>query len=175
MRKRAGDDRVGKPLAARHSQPLVVEEGALAALGGEELVIGGIVDDPGDDRALALEPDRDRKMGNAVQEVQGAVERIDDPAVGLVAAFAYAALLAEKAVARARALELLAHDLLGPVVGGGREIRRPLDRDLQTLDLAEVALEHAAGFLRGLDHDVEEGGAEHGPRVCLRSKAPSSA
>jgi hypothetical protein len=42
VRKRAGDDSVGEPLAARHSQPLVVEEGALAALGGEELVIGGL-------------------------------------------------------------------------------------------------------------------------------------
>jgi hypothetical protein len=29
------------------------------------------------------------------------------------------------------------------------------------LDLAEVALERAAGAARGLDHHVEEGGAKH--------------
>src|SRR5262245_1211039 len=162
MRQGTGDHCVGEPLASRHPQPLVVEERALAALGGKKLVADRIVDDAGNDRALALECDRDREMRNAVQEVQGAVERIDDPAMGLVAAFARAAFLAEKAVAGPRALELLAHGLLGAPVGDGYEIGRTLDRDLQVLDLAEVAFEHAAGFVRGLDHHVEEGGAEHG-------------
>ena len=60
-----------------------------------------IVDQAGDDRALALEPDRDGELRDAVQEIGGAVERIDDPAVGLVGAVARAAFLAEKAVARA--------------------------------------------------------------------------
>jgi hypothetical protein len=71
-------------LACRHPQPLIVEKGALAALGGEQLVIGGVVDDAGDHGAFALEPDRDRKVRDAVQKIQRAVERIDDPAVSLV-------------------------------------------------------------------------------------------
>ena len=172
VRKRAGDDRVGEPLARRHPQPLVVEEGALAALGGEQLVVGGIVDDAGDDRAFALERDRDREVRDAVQEVHGAVERIDDPAMGLVGAFARAAFLAEEAVAGAGVRELLAQDLLGAPVGGGDEIGRPLERDLQVLDLAEVALERAAGLVGGLDHHVEEGGAEHdvGVGFCVIRK-----
>ncbi len=66
MRKRAGDHRVGEALACSHAQPLVIEERALAALGGEKLVSDRIVDEPGDDRSLALKPDRNRKMRNAV-------------------------------------------------------------------------------------------------------------
>src|SRR5215472_4157491 len=162
MRERAGDDRVGEPLARRHPQPLIVEEGALAALGGEQLVIGGVVDDAGDHGAFALEPDRDRKVRNSVQKIQRAVERIDDPAVSLIAAFARATLLAQKTVAGTRMLELVAQDFLGAQVGGGDEIGRPLERGLQMLDLAEIALERAARLARGLDHHVEEGGAEHG-------------
>src|SRR5262244_268397 len=162
MRERAGDDRVGEPLARRHPQPLIVEEGPLAAFGGEQLVIGGVVDDAGDDGAFALEPDRDRKVRNSVQKIQRAVERIDDPAVSLVAAFARATLLAQKTVAGTRMLELVAQDFLGAQVGGGDEIGRPLERGLQMLDLAEIALERAARLARGLDHHVEEGGAEHG-------------
>src|SRR5438093_1279251 len=66
MRKRAGDHRVGEPLARRHTQPLVIEERAFAALGGEKLVSDGIVDEPGNHRSFALEPDRDSKMWNPV-------------------------------------------------------------------------------------------------------------
>ena len=80
----------------------------------------------------------------------------------LSAAFARAAFLADEAVAGTRLFELLAHDLLGAPVGRGDEIGRPLERDLQVLDLAEIALERAAGLARGLDHHVEEGGTEHG-------------
>src|SRR5262249_4457312 len=45
--------------------------------------------------------------------------------------------------------------------GGADEIARSLDRDLQVLDLAEVALEAARGLAGGGDHHVEEGGAKH--------------
>ena len=58
--------------------------------------------------------------------------------------------------------EFLAQDFFSAPVRGADEIGRPLERDLQVLDLAEIALEHAAGLVRGLDHHIEEGGAEHG-------------
>jgi hypothetical protein len=44
-----------------------------------------------------------REMRDAVQEVRGAVERIDDQVVGLVGALAATAFLAEEAVAGAPA------------------------------------------------------------------------
>ena len=80
----------------------------------------------------------------------------------LVAARAGAAFLAEKAVAGPRLGEFLVDDLLGAAVGGGDEIARPLQRYLQVLDLAEIALEAAPGAARGLDHDVERRGMQHG-------------
>ena len=97
-------------------------------------------------------------MRNAVQEIGGAVERVDDPAVALVGARDGAAFLAEKAVIRPRLGEFLAHDLLGAAVGGGDEIARPFDRHLQMLDLAEIALEAAPGAMRRFDHDIENCG-----------------
>ena len=47
--------------------------------------------------------------------------------------------------------------LVGTAIGHGDEIGRPLQRHLEILDLAEIALEAAAGAARGLDHDVDEG------------------
>src|SRR5262249_4702765 len=58
-----------------------------------------------------------------------------------------------------------AQGLFRAPVGGGDEIGRSLERYLQMLDLAEVALECATRFARGLDHDVEESRAEHGDRA----------
>ena len=157
MRQPAGDHAFVELAPPGDAQALIVEEGALAALGDVEFVIGGIVDHAGDHRALALQPDRNRKLRNAVQEVGGAVERIDDPGVGLVVAFAGAAFLADEAVTRPRLGEVGVEHLLGAPVGHGDEIGRPLQRHLQIFDLAEVALEAAAGAARGLDHDVDEG------------------
>src|SRR5262249_53940078 len=48
---------------------------------------------------------------------------------------------------------------------------RALERDLQVLDLAEVALEHATGLACGLHHHVEKGGASHRVDVAGRSNA----
>jgi hypothetical protein len=100
-------------------------------------------------------------LRNAVQEIGGAVQGIDDPGVALVAALARAAFLAEKAVARPRPGEIGVEHLLGALVGERDEIRRPLQRHLQMLDLAEIALKVAAGAARRLDHDIDEGGIEH--------------
>ena len=82
-------------------------------------------------------------MRDAVHEVRGAVERVDHPGVGLVGALVAAAFLAEEAVAGTRREQFFAQDLFRLPVGGGDEIGRPLERDLEMLDLAEVALERA--------------------------------
>jgi hypothetical protein len=101
-------------------------------------------------------------MRNTVEKIGGAVERIDDPAMGLVGAGMRAAFLAEKAVIRAGLGKLLAQDGLGAVVGGGDEIAWPFERNLELLDLAEIALETAPGTARRLDHDIEDRRMQHG-------------
>src|SRR5579862_7528661 len=98
MRQAAGDNGFGKIAARGDAKALIVEERALAVLGDEELLVGRIVNEAGNDGAVALERDRDSEVRNAVQEIGGAVERIDDPAMASVGAGAGAAFLAEKAV-----------------------------------------------------------------------------
>ncbi len=117
MRQAAGDHRLVELLARGDAHALVVEVRALALLGEEQVVIGRIVDEARDQLAFALKPDRHGEMRNAVQEVGGAVERIDDPDIGLVGAFARAAFLADEAVAGPRLGQFLVKRLLGALVG----------------------------------------------------------
>ena len=151
------DDAIGELGSRRDPDAAVVEKGALAALRGEQLVAGGVVDQAGDELAVALERDGDREQRDAVEKIGGAVERIDDEAMGAVGAFDLAALLHEEAVAGPRMGELLMQDLLGAGVGGADEIGRTLERDLELLDLAEIAREAPSGFAGGADHDVHQG------------------
>jgi hypothetical protein len=109
------------------------------------------------DLALALQRDGDGKERQPVQEVGGAVERVDDPAVRLVGALDVAALLHDETVAGARPGELAKERLLGAVIGGRDKVAGALDGHLQLLDLAEVARQAAAGLARGGDHHVHEG------------------
>src|ERR1022692_100480 len=162
MRQSAGDHGVGEALAAGDADALLIHERTLALLGDEHLVVRRIVDQAGNNRVLALERDRDRELRNAVQKIGGAVERVDDPAVRLVGALARTSFLAEKAVTGPRLGELLVQRLLGAAIGGRDEIRRALERDLQLLQFAEIALERARGLARGGDHHVEQGGVVHG-------------
>src|SRR5207237_5928325 len=92
-RDASADQRLAQLAARRHPEAAVVEIGAGALLGPEHLVAGRLVDDAGDDLAVAFEPYRDREMRDAVQEIGGAVERVDDPAMMRVAALGGAALL----------------------------------------------------------------------------------
>ena len=69
-----------------------------------------------------------------------------------------AAFLADEAVARPRLGEVGRSSISSArLSASGDEIGRPLQRHLEMLDLAEIALEAAAGAARGLDHDVDEG------------------
>ena len=124
----AGADHRGRQLGpgGDPEAAAVVEIGALAPLSGEGLLIGRIEDQPGHELVVALECDRDGEDRDAVQEVGGAVERIDDPAMGAVGAFDLAALLHQEAIARPCAGQLLEENLLGAVVGGADEIGGPL-------------------------------------------------
>ena len=103
--------------------PLVVQIAALALLGPEQLVHDGVVGHPGDDLARAvgrapLQPHRDGEVGHGVHEVGGAVDRIDDPGVGLVGPLDHAALFTQEAVARAGLHQQFVQGVFGAQVGG---------------------------------------------------------
>ncbi len=93
-----------------------------------------------------------------MQEIGGAVERVDDEAVRFVGALDHAGFLDQEAVARPRLRQFLDQDALGALVGDGDEIRRPLERDLQVLNLTEIADQPAAGLAGRGDHHVQGGG-----------------
>ena len=57
MRQPAGDHAFAQFAPAGNAQPLIVEEGALAALSGVEFFIRRIVDHARDDGVLALQRD----------------------------------------------------------------------------------------------------------------------
>ena len=99
-----------------------------------------------------LRGDRDGEVGNAVEEVAGAVERIDDPARLARIARDLAAFLASGSPSRAALLAVRPIASVRPLIGPGHEVRRPLAADLELLDLAEVAPQAAARLARGALH-----------------------
>jgi hypothetical protein len=96
-----------------------------------------------------------------MEEVGGAVERVDVPAVGLVRPLHHAGLFHDEAVVGPRLLELIAQDLLGLAVGRGDEVAGALARDLEVLDLAEIALQRARRLEHGIGHHGHERRADH--------------
>jgi len=100
--------------------------------------------------------DRDGEHRDAVQEIGGAVERVDDPAVLVVVAGHRAALFHQERITRPRPRQLGVDDLFGLAVGLADVIARSLQRDLQVLHFAEVARQRAAGLGGRLNHDIEE-------------------
>ena len=157
IRRTIGHEGVGHVRPAGDAQAAVVEIGALPAFGHEQLVLGRIVDDAGDDLALAFETHRDREMGDAVEEVGGAIERVDMPGVALVLPFDVSRFLENQAIAGTRLHQGIAQHLFSLAVGGGDEVAGALARNLEVLDLAIVALEAAGGLADGVDHDGHEG------------------
>ena len=156
------DDRRRELGAGRHTNAPVVEIGALAFLGDIGVVGYRVVDQPRDEFAVALQRDRNAEDRNAVQEIRGAVERVHDPAMGGVGTRDLAALFHQESVAGPRLGKFGEDDLLRTRVRGADEVRRAFERDLQVLDLAEVAGEAAAGLAGGPDHDVHQRGCGHG-------------
>ncbi len=93
-----------------------------------------------------------------MQEVGGAVQGVDDPAVGLVGALDQAALLAQEAVAGAGLGQFLEQGLLSLDVGGGDEVGGALLGDLKFAHLAEIARQAPRGLAGRVDHHLEQGG-----------------
>ena len=117
-------------LRARDAQTMVIEIGALAALGPVKVAGGRVEDDAGGQNPFALQGDGNGEVRNGVQEIGGAVERVDDPAVGLVGAFDETAFLAEESITWPGLFKLRADHRLGLDVGGGDKVGQALFRDL---------------------------------------------
>ena len=171
IRNAAADDAVRQHAARSDAQAAIVEKCAATTLGRVELVGRRIENHAGDDLVIALERDRDGKQRNAVQEIGGAVERIDDPAMRAVGALDLFTFLAEEAVGGACLHQLVADDLLRLQIRLADEIARSLHGNLQVLHFAEIAAERLSCLEGSLNHDIEKSRTGH--RVSL-DKADSA-
>src|SRR3989344_5379057 len=139
-----------------------MQPGAAPALGPIAFVGHRVVDEARGDIAPAaaelrlLHCDRDREMRDRVEEVRGAVERIDDETRLARVALDHPALFEHEAPARTIAAEFVIERALGGRVGLRHEVCGALLRDLQMLDLAEVAAQLGARLARGAFHDGDD-------------------
>ena len=108
--------------AGGHPEAASVEVGPGPIFGPEHFVVHGRVDNAGDGFAVALQRNGDGEVGKAVQKIRGAVQGIDDPAVGRVGAGSGALFLGEEGIAGPCFAKLGAQGFLGRGVGGADEI-----------------------------------------------------
>ena len=150
-----GQQAIRKGRPSRHAQALGAGESAGAFFGMKHFIQDRVINNARHDLLVPFETDRNRPVGDAVQEIGGAVEGVDDPAEAFVLAFKLAAFLQQEAVGRTRFLELFLEDFLGFMIRLGDEIAGALAGYLQLLDLAEIADQGAPGLLGRVDHDVD--------------------
>jgi len=152
--KTCGYEGLGQHRRTRNMHAAAIEPGSAAALGGEELIEEGVVDDTGYQGSILpgfqagrtlLETQRDAEVGESVGEVGGAVEWIDVPAI-----FAFEAVartfLAIDSVGGECFAEARADQFLGGAIGDGHQIHVALVFGFDALD--EKLLETRAGFTR---------------------------
>jgi hypothetical protein len=121
---------------------------------GEELLPQRIEDDPVLHAAAHAARNGDREHRKAVDEVRGAVERIDDPL--RVALAAAAAFLGEDRVTRIRLADDLDDLALGGPVDVGDEVVAALGRHLEAVEPRHAADDELARAARGAYRDVEK-------------------
>ena len=95
-------------------------------------------------------------MGDAVQEVAGSVERIDDPARLVCVTFDDARLFHHETPVWACGEQFVIDRAFGDAVGLGHEVRRALAAHLEVLDLAEIATQATARLARGFLHYADD-------------------
>ena len=118
--------------------------------------VGDVEHDPGDHLAVALGRDRDGVLREAVEEVDGAVDRVDDPAdpggAGLVVA-----LLAEEPVVGAGGADPAADQLLARPVDLGDHVGRRWTWWRRPSTRSPAPLAHQRGRLAGdVDGELEQ-------------------
>jgi hypothetical protein len=142
--------------SARYADAPVVQEGAAPARGREQLVARRVVHAGLRHLALVLQGDGDRVLRKTVDEVGGAVERIDDPQVfGGGGGVARARFLGKDAVSRVGMLQGVDDGRFCGPVDFGDEVAAALGGDAHQVEVEGGAIDDRARFARGLDGRVE--------------------
>jgi hypothetical protein len=126
-------------------------------------------------RCRFLHRDRHREVRDAVKEVGGAVERIDDPARLHRIALDLAAFFEQEAPVGPRRAQFVDQRRSARWSAIETKSAGPLRRDLQVLDLAEIAPQARRRLARGAFHDSERPEIPNQfSCVFLRRQEPSS-
>src|SRR5258708_19316861 len=154
-RRGGGAEAVLQLLALTSPNAAVVQEGAAPMRSREQLVPRRVVDHAVRELAAVLDSDRNAILRKAVDEIGGAVERIDDPPVFLLPRLNQPRLCGENAVVGIGFLHHLDDRRLGRAVDLGDEIVGALRLDLQAAAVERGAIDDRAGAARGAHGDVE--------------------
>ena len=155
FRKSDGDDGIGEGIAGTDADGAAVEGWDAAAEDGPGFVEHGVVDHSEDGFAVVAEGDGDAEVRDAVEEIDGAVDGVDDPLPrgGLVAGGAF---LAEDDVVRASGEDSGFEEDLGFAVEGEFDVVGEFFIDLKIA--AEGFFQGDAGRAGGGIGELEEGG-----------------
>ena len=144
------------------AQAAIIEVGAAAAAGGEELVMHRVIHDGVLQAIEMADANGDAELRHAVDEVGGAIEGVDDPLEVLIGNAA--TFFGEDAVIRVGAVDDLDDGGLGALVDIGDEIIVRLAGDVDFIDPIEAAVDDIARFA-GRANSGDENRMLHGNLV----------
>ena len=157
VREAGRQQRVVQARRVAGADAAVVQVGAAAGLGGEQLLLDRVEHHAELQPTAPAQGDRHRVVRHAEQEVGSAVERVDQPLeLGLRVRFRRA-LLGADGVLRVGAAQPLRDRPFGLAVGAADEVVRALALDLQAVGEVVVADDDAPGRPGGVDGDVQQG------------------
>ena len=143
-----------RPMCGVTRMLLAVELRAFAARGGEQLLTHRVVHDGVLHAAAPLHADRYRELRIAVQEIRGAVERVDDPEE-LAVVTALAAFLAEEVVLRIAAVDGVDDFPLRLRIDLAHEVVLALGAHFEAVHPVQAADDGFPGAAGGLNGDVQ--------------------
>ena len=134
-----------------------VQIGAGALGGREQVVAHRIVDDGLRDDAAMREGDRDAVLGEAVDKVGGAIDRVDDPLIFIlvVRVGGSSRFLGQERVVRVGLGQHLDDGLFGRLVDVGDEIVMLFFRDDDAVEVKRGAIDDGGAAAGGFDRRIE--------------------
>jgi hypothetical protein len=149
----ASDQRAFERGLFAHADLAAVELRAVTARGGEQLLAHHVEHHGVFQAALDLAGDRHRETREAVHEIRGAIERVDDPQH--VALAGLAAFLGQKRVVGMQAPDGFDDIGLGSPIHLGDVVIAALAVDLDGFEPRHGTYDDVAGAARGFDRNIE--------------------
>jgi len=125
-RQSGGEQAIAQSGTLGDAQAAIVEKGAGTPFGGEQFIHDRIVDKRSGQLTLALQCDRNGEDRQAMHEVRGSIERVDDPAMLIVGSVDRTGFFHQESVSGPRFFQFAMDNFLSLAIGRGDKIGRPL-------------------------------------------------